>query len=54
MTNRDLKNWFAELSVDMDKVLEVMQYIFSLYRLLKNFDEKEQIPPLLQKIGKQI
>uniref|UniRef100_A0A914W1N9 Cyclin-like domain-containing protein n=1 Tax=Plectus sambesii TaxID=2011161 RepID=A0A914W1N9_9BILA len=52
MIGRDLKNWFAELSVDMEKVFEVMQYILSLYRLWKNFDEKEQVPLLLQKIGK--
>jgi cyclin C len=49
---RDLKTWFAELAVDMDKIFEVIQYIMNLYRLLNGFDEREQMPSLLAKIDK--
>jgi len=50
--NRDLKGWFVELAVDMEKVLEIQQYILNMYRLWKTFDEKEQLPGLLAKIPK--
>ncbi|MFH4979929.1 hypothetical protein AB6A40_006638 [Gnathostoma spinigerum] len=51
-TNRDeeLKNWFAELAVDYEKVLEIQKIILNLYSVWKGFDEKEQLPAILEKI----
>ncbi|WAR27618.1 CCNC-like protein, partial [Mya arenaria] len=40
---KDLKQWFAELSVDMDKILEITRQILHLYDLWKNYDEKKEI-----------
>ncbi|XP_074658011.1 cyclin-C-like [Tubulanus polymorphus] len=50
--NKDHKNWFAELSVDLDKVLEITKYILQLYDLWKSYDEKKEIASLLSKITK--
>jgi len=52
MIGKDLKNWFAELSVDMEKILEVSRQILTLYNLWKTFDEKKEMLSLLQKLPK--
>ena len=49
---KDLKQWFAELSVDMDKILEISRQILHLYDLWKNYDEKKEVAPILQKMPK--
>ncbi|KHN73490.1 Cyclin-C [Toxocara canis] len=51
-TNRDkeLRNWFAELAVDFEKILDIQKIILNLYSVWKSFDEKEQLVPILQKI----
>lgn len=49
---KDTKQWFAELSVDMDKVVEITQEILSLYEIWKNFDDKTGIRHLLNKAPK--
>ncbi|XP_071949624.1 cyclin-C-like [Antedon mediterranea] len=49
---KDSKHWFAELSVDLDKILEITQYILKLYDLWKNYDEKTEIQTLLAKVPK--
>ncbi|CAH1782036.1 unnamed protein product [Owenia fusiformis] len=49
---KDAKQWFAELSVDMDKILEITRHILALYELWKNYDEKKEIQALLQKMPK--
>lgn len=49
---KDVKQWFAELNVDMEKILEITRYILALYELWKNFDEKQEIQPLLAKMPK--
>lgn len=49
---KDCKQWFAELNVDMEKVLEITRYILNLYELWKNFDEKKEIQSLLSKMPK--
>jgi cyclin C len=36
----------------MEKIFEVIQYIMNLYRLWKSFDEREQLPQLLAKMGR--
>ncbi|CAK9250475.1 unnamed protein product [Sphagnum jensenii] len=52
ITQRDYKQWFAELNTDLDKILEITRHILNLYDLWKNFDEKKEIPGLLAKMPK--
>lgn len=49
---KDLKAWFAELNVDMDKVQEIARALINLYDLWKIFDEKKEIQDLLNKMPK--
>ncbi|XP_053203863.1 cyclin-C-like isoform X2 [Panonychus citri] len=49
---KDFKQWFAELNVDLDKVLEITRHILNLYELWKNFDDKKEVPALLAKMPK--
>ncbi|CAG0912858.1 unnamed protein product [Notodromas monacha] len=46
------KQWFAELNVDLNSVLEVVSCILNLYELWKAFDEKDEVPKILAKIPK--
>lgn len=48
ITQKDFKQWFAELNTDLDKVLEVTKYILNLYEMWKNFEEKKEIPDLYE------
>lgn len=49
---KDLKQWFAELTVDLDKIIEITKEIMTLYDLWKAYDEKKEIPKLLQSMPK--
>ena len=49
---KDCKQWFAELSVDMQKIMEITQQILALYDLWKTFDQKREIPAILAKMPK--
>lgn len=49
---KDLKMWFAELNVDLDKVQEIARSIVNLFELWKNYDEKKEIQDLLSKMPK--
>lgn len=49
---KELKHWFAELNVDMDKIQEIARAICNLFELWKSFDEKKEIAGLLDKIPK--
>ncbi|XP_062583710.1 cyclin-C-like [Saccostrea cucullata] len=49
---KDLKQWLAECSVDMDKILEISRQILALYELWKNYDEKKEIAGILEKMPK--
>ena len=50
---KNCHEWFAELSVDFDKVREISQMIMSLYDLWKEgYDEKKEILPILEKMPK--
>lgn len=49
---RDCQQWFGELNVDMERVLEVVKEILTLYELWKGFDEKKEISSLLKKMPK--
>ena len=49
---RDCQQWFGELNVDMDRILEVVRQILDLYELWKGFDEKKEVPVLIKKMPK--
>ena len=49
---KDVKAWFAELSIDMNKVLEITTFILDLYKLWKRYDEAKETPELLEKLPK--
>ncbi|XP_055683578.1 cyclin-C [Lutzomyia longipalpis] len=49
---KELKVWFAELNVDMDKVQEIARIIVNLFELWKSYDEKKEIQELLNKMPK--
>lgn len=49
---KDVKAWFAELSVDMSKVLEITTQILDLYKLWKRYDETKEVPDLIEKMAK--
>lgn len=49
---KDMKSWFAELNVDMDKVQEIARAIVNLFDLWKGYDEKKEIVELLSKMPK--
>ena len=49
---KDCKQWFAELTVDMQKIMEITQKILALYELWKTFKEKDEIQSILMKMPK--
>lgn len=49
---KDLKSWFAELNVDIEKIQEIAKYVISLFELWKTYDEKKDIQALLAKMPK--
>lgn len=49
---KDHKNWFAELSVDIEKIQEISRCIINLFELWKTYDEKKDIQALLSKMPK--
>ena len=49
---KDIKAWFAELSVDMSRVLEVTMAILDIYKLWKSYDEVNEACELLGKMPK--
>lgn len=50
--NKDACEFFKELCVDMDKIIEITQEILKLYELLKSYDEKKEMPGILAKAPK--
>lgn len=50
--NKDCKQWFAELHVDLDKIQEISKQILNLYELWKIFDEKKEMCGILSKMPK--
>ena len=51
---KDIRAWFAELAVDMDKIQEITKQLLALYDLWKAYDEKKEINSILQKMPKPI
>ena len=50
VNKKDVKGWFAELSVDMGKILEITTQILDLYKLWKRYDELKEMPDLIEKM----
>jgi len=44
--------WFSELNVDLEKIMEITKQIMSLYELLKTYDEKQEMQGLLERMPK--
>ena len=49
---KDVKAWFAELSVDMSKIAEITTQILDMYKVWKKYDEVKEMPELLAKMPK--
>lgn len=49
---KDLKSWFAELNVDIEKIQEIAKHVINLFELWKTYDEKKDIQALLAKMPK--
>uniref|UniRef100_A0A8C7MRW6 Cyclin C n=1 Tax=Oncorhynchus kisutch TaxID=8019 RepID=A0A8C7MRW6_ONCKI len=49
---KDARQWFAELSVDMEKILEIIRVILKLYDQWKNFDDRKEMAAVLNKMPK--
>uniref|UniRef100_A0A1B0AKL6 Cyclin C-terminal domain-containing protein n=1 Tax=Glossina palpalis gambiensis TaxID=67801 RepID=A0A1B0AKL6_9MUSC len=47
-----MKQWFAELNIDLDKVQEIVRAIVNLFELWKDWKEKDEMQMLLAKIPK--
>ena len=50
--NKEPSEFFKELCVDMDKILEITQEILKLYEILKTYDEKKEMLGILGKAPK--
>ena len=50
VNKKDVKGWFAELSVDMGKILEITMQILDLYKLWKRYEEIKEMPDLMEKM----
>lgn len=49
---KDVKSWFAEINVNMEKIQEISKTILGLYELWRTYDEKKEIQDLLSKMPK--
>lgn len=49
---KDVKNWFSELHVDLEKIQDICKYIMGLYDLWRSFDEKKEMSSILSKMPK--
>ncbi|KAF9904109.1 hypothetical protein EC991_003084 [Linnemannia zychae] len=47
INNRNMVQWFADLNVDIEEIIEITQEILSLYTIWKDYDE-EHVPAMMQ------
>lgn len=50
--DRDLTSWFAELSVDLNKILTISKDILKLYEIWNDYKEDESLAEIFNKIPK--
>ncbi|GMS78300.1 hypothetical protein PENTCL1PPCAC_475, partial [Pristionchus entomophagus] len=49
---KDFLNWFADLQVEMDKILDVVQTMTNLYKVWKTAEDKETMKALFDRMRK--
>ncbi|KAF9127799.1 hypothetical protein BGW39_005618 [Mortierella sp. 14UC] len=47
INNRNMVQWFADLNVDIEEIIEITQEILSLYTIWKDYEE-EHVPAMMQ------
>ncbi|KAG0283903.1 hypothetical protein BGZ96_011736 [Linnemannia gamsii] len=47
INNRNMVQWFADLNVDIEEIIEITQEILSLYSIWKDYEE-EHVPAMMQ------
>ncbi|KAG0274355.1 hypothetical protein BGZ95_009872 [Linnemannia exigua] len=47
INNRNMIQWFADLNVDIEEIIEITQEILSLYTIWKDYEE-EHVPAMMQ------
>ena len=54
LTGKEAKwsQWFAELNVDFEKIIEITRQIMNFYEVLKTYDEKNEMPGILERVPK--
>jgi len=50
--DRDLTSWFAELSVDLNKILTISKDILKLYEIWNDYKEDDSLAEIFNKIPK--
>ncbi|KAI8361299.1 cyclin-like protein [Mortierella sp. GBAus27b] len=53
INNRNMVQWFAELNVDIEEIIEITQEMLSLYTIWKDYNE-ESIPAMVQSLKRSI
>ena len=48
--DRDLTSWFAELSVDLNKILDISKDIIRLYEIWNSYKEDDNLANILKKV----
>ncbi|KAI6219799.1 Cyclin-C [Aphelenchoides fujianensis] len=51
---KEVRTWLSEFSVDFEKVFECVQMILNLYKLVKSYDENEQIEGLYKRLPRPL
>ncbi|KAF9198442.1 hypothetical protein BGZ49_000737 [Haplosporangium sp. Z 27] len=49
INNRNMVQWFADLNVEIEEIIEITQEILSLYSIWKDYNE-EGIPAMIQSL----
>jgi len=51
-SNEQAQSWFTDITISMDKILEVSKMIMELYELWRGFDERKEVPVILMRSPK--
>ncbi|KAF9187966.1 hypothetical protein BGZ50_001655 [Haplosporangium sp. Z 11] len=51
INNRNMVQWFADLNVEIEEIIEITQEILSLYGIWKDYSE-ESVPAMIQALMK--
>ncbi|KAF9362392.1 hypothetical protein BGX34_006262 [Mortierella sp. NVP85] len=53
INNRNMIQWFADLNVDIEEIIEITQEMLSLYTIWKDYNE-EQVPSMVQYLKRPV